>query len=141
MNSCVLRVLGDELEPDEVIKELTIEPFAVFRRGEISSGRKRASTTGGITFDIGNGSFNRQIELAIAFLRCHRVELRSVPAISTVQEFFLDFSLDCRLDDSKTVVQRDYLPIDLILLAAETGLGICITLAKQITTSDNKNES
>lgn len=130
MNGCFVRVLGDNFDPSKVLARVEMLPCAQFRLGEIREGRIRPSRTGGLTFEVGNGSLDQQIEFAIAFLSRYRDDLTYLSTITTIESFFLELTIECRVDNSTIVVQRDFLPTDLLRLAGEVGLGICISTAK-----------
>ena len=127
MDSCLIRVLGDKFDPASIVDKLTMVPYSTFRQGETRAGRK-LSKTGGMSFEVGKGPFQVQKVLAIEFLRRHQEELLQVSVIPTIEEFFLEFTTECLLGpESDIVIQRDYLPVVLIRLASDAGLGIVLS--------------
>jgi hypothetical protein len=137
MDSCLIRAIGDDFDPNEVIANVSLVPESIYRRGEIRPGRTRAYTTSGISFEIGSGTLVQQIEQAIAFLILHKVELKRLATIRTVESFYLDFSSECVIcprqnvdsNPKDIVMQIEYFPIELIRLAADVGLGISLSLS------------
>ena len=132
MDQCVIRVLGDEFDPERFLMTTTLTPSSVFRKGEQRSGRRRPATTSGFTCDVGAGELEEQIRLASEFISRHSSDLRLLSTITTVESFFVDFAYDCRLDDESVMVQRDFLPVDFIRLAGDVGIAVCLSLSKPV---------
>ena len=125
MDSCLIRVMGDEFDPATILDKLTMVPYSAFRMGETRTGRT-PSKTGGMSFEIGKGPFEVQIDSAIKFLSRYNEELLRMSKIEAVENFFLELTSVCRLD-TETAVQRDFLPAKLVRLAGDAGLSICIS--------------
>ena len=134
MDTCLIRVIGDDFIPTLIVAKLTLVPYSTFRKGELRPGSKRPYTSGGMGFEIGSGTLQEQIGLATEFLIRNKDELKGIASIPSVENFFLEFSSECALGsiDSRSpesiAIQRDYIPIELIRLAADVGLGVCICL-------------
>ena len=132
MDSCVLRVLGDEFDPELFFRTTKLIPNSVFRKGELIPGRLKIASTGGFRCDIGTGSLAEQIEMACRFIDRHKEELTGISKNRTVEEFFIDFAYECRLKDGSVIIQCDFLPAKFIGLAGRVGMGIRLSLSKGI---------
>lgn len=126
----MIRVLGDQFDPEVLLKDLTIKPSSVFQKGEIPLGRNKVSMTSGFTCDVGAGSLEGQIELATNFFEIHHEDLKKIAANKYVESYFVDFGYECRLNDESVIIQRDFFPPKFIQLAGEVGVGVCLTLSK-----------
>ena len=69
-----------------------------------------------------------QVADAIRFLRRYRADLKQLREKYKVRDMRLDFPYYLRIGRNDVVVQCDYLPPSLILLAGELGVGIEMTL-------------
>ncbi len=133
VDQCVIRVLGDEFDPEPFLATATFTPSSVFRKGELRAGRRRPATTSGFTCEVASGEFNEQVRLVSEFISQHAVDLKRLSSATTVESFFVDFAYDCRLDDESVMVQRDFLPTEFIRLAVQVGIGIGLTLYKPVS--------
>lgn len=130
MDNCVLRVLGDEFDPEVFFRTTKLIPNSVFRKGELIPGRLKIASTGGFRCDIGTGSLAEQIEMASRFIDLHKEELAGISKNRTVEELFIDFSYECRLKDGSVIIQCDFLPAKFIGLAGQVGMGVRLSLTK-----------
>ena len=130
VDCCVLRVLGDEFDPEVFFRTSKLIAYTVFRKGELIPGPRKISPTGGFGCDVGTGSLAEQIEMACRFIDRHKEELIGISANRTVEEFFIDFAYECRLKDGSVIIQCDFLPAEFIRLAGCVGMGVCLSLSK-----------
>jgi hypothetical protein len=130
VDQCVIRVLGDEFDPDRFLATTTLTPSSIFHKGELRAGRRRPARTGGFTCDLGTGGLPEQIRSASEFISRHASELRRISTTTTVESFFVDFAYECRLDDESAIVQRDFLPAEFLRLVGDIGLAICLSQYK-----------
>ena len=68
--------------------------------------------------------FDGQVSDAIAFLRNHFNEMKELVSEYDIDDFRLDFPIECRLIKNNLFSQCDFLPPELIKLSGEIGLGI-----------------
>jgi len=133
VDQCVIRVLGDGFDPERFLSTTKLTASSVFRKGEQRSGRRRPATTSGFTCDVGGGELEEQVRLASKFISRHSADLERLATTTTVESYFVDFAYKCRLDDASTMVQRDFLPVDFIRLAARVGIGVCLSQYKPVS--------
>ena len=130
MDTCLLRVLGDEFDPREFLRTTELIPSSVFRKGEQIPGPRKIEPTSGFNCEVGIGSFAEQIEMACRFIELHKVVLTGISTNRTVEEFLIEFGYECRLNDESVIIQRDLLPAKFISLAGRVGIGVCLTMSK-----------
>jgi hypothetical protein len=133
--ACILHVLGDNFSPDDFLAKSKLPVLSCFLKGTARPGRARAATTSGFTCQIGsdNATFSEQTEHSLAFLKTFQRELAPISSMPAVESFYLELAYDCRLNDSDCVVQRDFLPAELLAIAGGLGVGICLTLFPKMT--------
>ncbi|GAC1472091.1 MAG: hypothetical protein NVSMB9_18930 [Isosphaeraceae bacterium] len=125
--SAVLRVFGEEFEPDGFCATTTLQPCHLYRKGEpkfpASQPNGRHNDKSGINFVASEADFDefpRQVEEATAFLLLHRQELSRLRDFPGVEDMTLDFGIARR----DVLVQCDHLPPTLLRAAGELGIGI-----------------
>lgn len=134
--SCVLRVSGLTFNVDAFLKESSLEPLVVYRRGE-PRGPRSAPTRplnedSGMNVSVSTREFSElenQIEDAILFLENHRQELRRLRAFSGVDRIALDFPIEER----DVPVQRSSFPAELLSLMGELGVGLLVSIYPRTT--------
>jgi hypothetical protein len=127
---CILKVSSETESFKRFAAESTSLPvLSVWDKGDIrhqATGRRYPGNR--ISFDVSKCDWDDlagQICDAIAFLGQHGAELRRLLASHNVSLAFLDFPIWSRLDEVAN--QSDYLPVDLLRLCGEIGIGITIS--------------
>ena len=125
---CTLRICGDDLDVEALLGHLTLEPAAVYRRGEIwlkSTGRRRL--TSGVNIGVSDAGFanlNEQIADVCAFVEEHRSELAALRSLPGVEHIDFDFPVE-----EKDVTIPSYcFPAKLIELLASIGAELKVSL-------------
>lgn len=129
MTGCVLRVLGENFIPCDFLAGSCLPVSRIFRKGEVPIGRSKPSAISGFNCDVSasDANFPEQLMAAQAFLEHYSSELARVASFPGVDQFFLDFSHECRLS-ALVIAQQDFLPRDFLRIAGDLGLSICLTL-------------
>src|SRR5262249_49464062 len=105
MNEFHLFAHGEAFDVDAFLQASTLRPDYVWRRGDQ---RRYACVesrheTSGVEFVLGNGlvvPFPEQEQIAIAYLKAHRDELRALAQFPGVETFILGLQYVCELDES-----------------------------------------
>jgi hypothetical protein len=109
-------VHGEAFDVDAFLANSTLRPDFVWRR--------KAPVTGGMEFFLGDGRAIRlrdQENIAIAYLRAHRDELRAVAAFPGVDAFILGLVYIAKLEEGATGVALDW-PPELMQSALDVGI-------------------
>jgi hypothetical protein len=104
MNHFSIFAHGDSFKVDEFLARSTLRPDYVWRRGDQ---RRYACVesqheTSGVEFVLGNGwqvPFQQQEDIAVAYLKEHRHELRMLSEFPGVETFILGLQYICKLHD------------------------------------------
>jgi hypothetical protein len=124
---CVLRVYGDNLNVDELLACIKLQPCCVRRKGKPRyPNSKRLAESNGFhvtTSDASERDLPRQIKETTKFLNANRNDLLFIKSFAGVEEADLNFSNHSRIRGD-IVGQNDSFPTELISIAAEFGLGI-----------------
>jgi len=126
MPGCVLRVSGDEFDPQEFLTSSVFNACNVFRKGE-RRGQTSTWSTSGFTVEVSAASGDdlaQQIKDTIEFLHVNREEIIRLNGTRGLLEIGLDFGINRR----NVFVQNNYLPPELIKLAAALEIGIEISI-------------
>ena len=129
--SCVLRAAGKNFDVDKFLSQTTLQPCAVFKKGEPERKSKptgKKNEYSGINIEVSSADLNQlnqQIQDAVRFLEKNMNEVRSLaqsPGLDIEPE--LDFAIEKR----DVYVQADYLPPKILVLAGSLGLGIRLSV-------------
>ena len=124
---CVLKVYSKTSSFKEFANTTNIPVFSVFDKGEYRNKRKtRMCKEFVISLDVSSkdwDEFPNQVSDAIEFLNKHFAELEKLLFNHDIDEAYLDFPLNSRLND-EIANQNDHLPKELISLAGKLNLGI-----------------
>jgi hypothetical protein len=111
---------------DSFLKESSLKPYDVYRKGEP---RRRTKTDSalhddsGLKVEVSDAEFEdlqKQVADAISFLKQNRQELETLCRFPGVERACLDFGLNKR----DVFCQQDTLPAELLYLAGSIGLDI-----------------
>jgi hypothetical protein len=125
--SAVLRATGKEFDVDAFLVGSSLEPCAVYHRGEVRFPQPRPAVeprersglhvVASVTEFV---DFPQQVAEATSFLQAHAEEIRRLASFPGVEGVELDFGIERR----NVAVQNDRLPADLIRVAGSLGLSI-----------------
>jgi hypothetical protein len=125
---CTLRICGDDLDVEVLLGHLSLEPAAVYRRGEIwlkSTDRRRV--TSGVNIGVSDAGFanlDEQIDDVCAFIEEHRSELAALRSLPGVEHIDFNFPVE-----EKDVTIPSYsFPARLIELLASIGAELEVSL-------------
>ena len=125
---CLLHVTGVDLDASQVLGGTGLQPYAQYHSGDLRAvGPKEGQPLefGGFKLLVSDADdLKQEISDASDFLRRNFDLLRIVLSAKTVQDARLDFGYFRR----PVVAQFDYLPPDLLKLAADLGIGIELSL-------------
>ena len=133
MPGAVLHVVGDDFDPAPTLAGLSLQPYAVFRRGDLCF----PGTTSNRRYDAGgfkcmvseaDGILAEEVRDAVAFLTRYQSDLVAVRQVPTVEAMYLDFGYYCRIDGHRVVVQCNHLPPEILRLAGDLGIAIDLSL-------------
>jgi len=131
---CVLRVTGEDFDPDGPRSLSGLTPCNVFRKDELRSALRPDGPRykmSGFTVDVSRGSranLVEQVSDAIAFLNQHGTAIAGLRSFPGVKDVRLDFPVVLRIDRETVMAQFDYFPPELVSLAGTLGLGIEISI-------------
>jgi hypothetical protein len=125
--SCILRVVGTDLDVDALAKSVPIVPYRIDRKGERWRPQSKVnfelSKRSGLHFDVGGSSDSdlaQQVAAAIGFLSTYFDPISIMMTSPGVDGGSLDFKVDVE----EYAMQCDYLPPELLRLAGSLNLGI-----------------
>jgi len=125
---CTLRIYGDNLNVEALLDLLTIEPAAVYRRGELKfKSTGRCWLTSGVNIGVSDAGFanlSEQITDACAFIEEHKGELTALRSLPGVEHVDFDFPVE-ELD---VTIPSYRFPAVLIKLLASIGAELEVSL-------------
>ncbi|MBK7665798.1 MAG: hypothetical protein IPJ21_20120 [Sterolibacteriaceae bacterium] len=125
--TCLLRISGDSLDIDALLSNHPLLVDRVWRKGAPKAVRGTPFTTSGVQLLVSDTNLENlqcQTDDAIAFLTAHLTNIKQMVATPGVQDAALDFGIGLPYG---YVAQFSYLPVRLVRLAAEAGLGIYVS--------------
>jgi hypothetical protein len=137
--SCVIRLVGKNLDVDKLMAKSKLKPAAVFRKGEPkikTNPKSKKNEVSGIAIDVSDAGFDdldAQVQDAIKFLGKNKNEIKKfVRLAGAAGKPQLDFAIERR----NVLFQTDYLAPQLLMLAGNLGLGICLSQYPQGETGE-----
>ena len=128
--SCVLRASGANFDVDSFLKDSSLQPLAVFRRGEVhfpnSVVAQPTSKYSGMNISVSTREFSDlkgQIEDAVGFLSENGEELKRLRDSPGLERMDLDFPIEVR----DVVFQSDAFPPPLLSLLGGLRIGLIIS--------------
>lgn len=127
MAGCYFRATGDEFDVEAFIAGSSLDPDAIYHKGEPVGHRGKVRPFTGFSVIVSDtwGELRPQIADAISFLREGEYELSRLSRYPGVTDMRLDFPYERR---EGAAVQSDSLPPELLLLAGSLGITIELTL-------------
>ena len=133
MPTCVLRVVGTNLDPDIFVPTTTLRAYRQWRRGDpmATTGRRAhlRHEAGGFCCDVSSvdGNLREQVRDAEAFLLVHHSDFELIASTTAIEECQLDFGFDCRLGET-VAVQGEYLPVSFLALVGQLRIAVALSL-------------
>jgi hypothetical protein len=131
--SCVLRVSGAELSIDKLLRNISLPPDNVYRKGELkfpaSKPNDKRHVDSGASFLVSDAGFKElriQIEDAVLFLENHQKEIEQMRRHAGVEGISLDFGIESR----EVMGQFEQFPAKLLRLAGNLDVDLEISLYK-----------
>lgn len=124
--SCMFRVFGSDLEIDALLDGVALEPNRVWHKGDLRFKHRpdgEVLVLSGASFiasDADMNEFDVQIKEVKDFLSEHCAEIQKMVQFPGVEGGVLDFGIELR----NVAVHGDFLPLELLQLAAQAGVGI-----------------
>lgn len=124
--SCHLRVFGESLDIDALLKQVKLKPHRVWRKGELcfpNDPESEIYTLSGANFlasDFCPDEFDGQVDEATAFLKKHQKDVVKMVALPGVEDVILDFGIALR----DVAIHSDYLPPAFLSLAGKLGIWV-----------------
>jgi hypothetical protein len=132
--SCVLRIIGKDLDIDTLLAASNLVPYKKMRKGQPRSALKvdgKKMEHSGICIKVSDANFNefsRQIEDAILYLQTNNKQLKIIASTKEVEFAILDFGVDLRIDNNNVLLETHRLPADLLALAGNLGISIEVSV-------------
>ena len=120
---CVLRASGSTFAVDEFLAESSLQPIAVFHRGQKQSSKSRPMTASGFHADVSAADFSNlqgQIADAVEFVEQNQSELARLVGFPGVEKVSVDFGIEER----DVAAQSERFPPNLLIMLGR--LGICL---------------
>ena len=127
--SCILRAIGKNLDIDNMLNEIPLEPDRIWKKGEPrfrNSPESRINSVSGASFLASNAEMNefeKQQEEATRYLKQNASLIKEVAGYPGVEEATIDFGVELR----DVAIHCDYLTPEFVRYAAEAGIGIEIS--------------
>ena len=93
--SCVLRVVGEFLDVDQMVHVAAIQPYLVWRKGERKGGSGRPHERSGAFYLVSDADMNevlRQVSEAEEYLERNLAQISSIVSFPGVTAAVLDFA-------------------------------------------------
>ena len=129
---CVLKIYSDTNSFKAFSKNTEIPVYSCLDKGEVLTS-KRLCEKYRISFGVSDrewDDFEGQISDTVSFLEKYYAQIQELFATHSITDAFLDFPLWSRLGEN-IVNQNDYIPRELIKLAGELNIGICMAIYVQ----------
>ena len=126
--SCVLRIDGEDLDADALVRVTSLSIYRVDRKGETGLLRSRGPhKRSAVHIDVSDAPFSdlsQQIADAVAFLDRNADAIAAAARFPGVQDARLDFGVEAK----DVAIDSNYLPPDLLRRAGELGVGIELSM-------------
>jgi hypothetical protein len=125
--SCILRISGESLDVDALLRQHNLPPDRSWKKGEARLFKGKAHIDSGVNFiasDADLNEFERQLIDATAFLELNVTSIVKMATTQGVQFAILDFGIAL---NEGYVAQFCFFPPQLIKLLASAGVGLEIS--------------
>ncbi len=129
MPQCMLRILGDLLNPNEVLSRSTLIPDSVFVKGVAPPERLAKSKTGGFNCVVSEADeLSEQIREAEEFLQKHGDSFELLRQEKSVESKCLDFYVAITNEDVQSMILTLCIPSSVVKLSGRYELDLVYTL-------------
>lgn len=125
--SCILRISGESLDVDSLLREFPLEVDHSWKIGEPRIQKGKLHSDSGANFVASEADldeFNRQVSEATEYLEIHASIISKIVKFPGVKDATLDFGVSLK---EGYVTHFAYLPPKFIQLVASTGIGVEIS--------------
>jgi len=132
--SCVLRIIGQDLDVDAFILKSKLKSSRKGYKGEVVSPPKRKirklkySWVSITTSDASFNAFKKQIKDTWQYLKKNKEKLAVISETKGIQYAVLDFGIYLKMDKELVRYQTKYFPEEFVKLCGELGLGIELSI-------------
>ena len=132
--SCVLSIVGENLDVDDFVKKTRMPGFDISYKGDslgVSAHRKKKFSGASIvTSSKDFDDLKGQIEDTARFLNEHKNNLKVIASTANIDHAIIDFGIDSIINENQ-LTQTFRFPKDLIELCAELRLEIEVSIYKE----------
>jgi len=132
--SCVLRIIGENLDVDTFVGKTNMAGFRKSYKGELINKSKtryaKHSAASITTSDADFDDIKRQIDQTIDFLNYYKNNLSVIASTIGIEYATIDFGVDSIIDNDR-LTQSFYFNKDLIKICAALEIGIELSIYKQ----------
>jgi len=132
--SCILTIRGRNFDIDAFIKTTKLKPYKKSYKGQPRVNTKpdgEKLTHSLIAIETSRADFDnleKQISDTIRYLKKNKEQLAHIPSTKGIDNAWLDFGINLRIDGKKVMVQSDKFPSRLLQLAGNLGLDIELSI-------------
>jgi hypothetical protein len=129
--SCVLRILGKDLNIDDFILHSGIIPYKKWYKGSPQLQSKsdgKLHEHSGCAVEISKAEFNefqQQLKDAVIFLRSNESQLSYITTTPTIEYAVLDFGVNYEINKFN---QTHYFPTDFLMELSQLNIGLEVTV-------------
>lgn len=127
--SCILRILGESLDIEQMLNDIPLEPDRVWKKGERrfkSDPESRLLPKSGASFvasEAEMNEFDKQLEEATEYLKGNMSLIKKITEYPGIEEATIDFGVEFR----DVAIHSDYLSPEFVANAFQAGIGIEIS--------------
>ena len=126
--SCLLKINGDNLDIDTLLKSFKMEADHIWRKGEpkrVKYPHGPKNKWSGARFTVSNADFHefdKQIEDATIFLKKYSTEISHAVNCTEATDVTLDFAIEFR----DVAIHGDFLPSNFLKVVGESGVEVLL---------------
>ena len=135
--SCVISIIGKDLDIDDFVLKSKLKGLSKSYKGEIINATKpngkklEYSFVSGITSKANFNDFGNQLKDTIRYLKRNKSKLEYISMAKNVEYATLNFGMDSQIDNDQRFVQTILLPKDLLILCGQLGLDIELSIYRR----------
>ena len=132
--SCILRIIGANLDIDYFITNSGLNPYKKSYKGQPKLTTKPEGeklSFSGLSIETSASDFDdlkKQIEDTITYLEQNQAKLKFINSTKEIEYAILDFGVDLRIDGEKNLFKFEKFPSKLLKLAGDLGLDIELSI-------------
>ncbi len=132
--SCVLSIIGENLDIDTFISQTNIPGFNIKHKGDpitlVSNKKAKHSSASIITSDADFDDIKGQISDTINFLNKYRDNLKHIVNTPEIEYATINFGVDSIIDEAH-LIQSFYFTPELVKICGSLGIGIELSTYKE----------